>query len=107
MPRAGAGTSQAAAGRAASRAKKASFRGRATSTPPPLEGLGSGDDFPDRPAVVDLQALAARHLQPARVEAELVQHRRVDVGDVVPVLDRVETDVVRRPVDDPALDAAA
>ena len=41
------------------------------------------------------------------VEAELVQHRGVDVGDVVPVLDRVEADLVRRAVDDAALDPAA
>ena len=45
--------------------------------------------------------------EPARVEAELVQDRGVDVGDVVAVLDGVEADLVGRAVDDAALDAAA
>ena len=40
--------------------------------------------------MVDVQALAAGDLQLARVEAELVQNSRVDVGDVVAILDRVE-----------------
>ena len=65
------------------------------------------DDLADRLAEVDLQPLAAGDLQPARVEAELVQDRGVDVGDVVAVLDGVEAELVGRAVDDAALDAAA
>ncbi len=57
-------------------------------------------NLPDRLAVVDLQPLAAGDLQLARVEAELVQDRGVDVGDVVAVLDGVEADLVGRAVDD-------
>src|SRR5207248_7589268 len=60
-------------------------------------------DFLDRPAQLDLQPLAAGHLEPVRVEAELVQHGGVDVGHVVAVLDRVKAQLVGRAVDDPAL----
>ena len=58
-------------------------------------------------SVVDLQALAAGDFEPARVEAELVQHGGVQVGDVVPVFDGVEAEFVGRAVDDAPLDAAA
>ena len=47
------------------------------------------------------------NLEPVRIETELVQDRGVDVGDVVPVLDRVEAKLVGGAVDDAALDAAA
>ena len=72
---------------------------------PPGDSLR--DDLADRLAVVDVEALAAGDFEPARVEAELVQDRGVDVGDVVAVLDGVEADLVGRAVDDAALDAAA
>ena len=54
----------------------------------------------------------SRRLRPgisslAGVEAELVEDRGVDVGDVVAVLDGVEADLVGRAVDDAALQAAA
>jgi hypothetical protein len=42
-------------------------------------GLVSGDDLADWLAVVDLQPLTAGDLEPAGVEAELVEDRRVDV----------------------------
>src|SRR5262249_61086932 len=67
----------------------------------------STNNLPDRRAVVDVQSAPPRHFKTARVQAELVQHRRVDVGDVVPVLDRVEADLVGRPVDNARLDPAA
>src|SRR5579883_3552319 len=75
-------------------------------TPLPV-GLVSGDDFPDRPAVVDLQPLAAGDLELARIEAELVQDGGVDVGDVVAILDGVEADLVGRALHDTSLDPAA
>ena len=65
----------------------------------------SGQDLADRPAVVDLQPLAAGDVEPARVEAQQVQQRGVDVGDVVGVLDGVEAQLVGRAVDGAALDA--
>src|SRR5262249_43485452 len=68
---------------------------------------GSGDDLPDRLAVVDGPAVGSGHLQLARVEPQLVQDGRVDVRDVVPMLDGVEADLVRRSVNDSTLDAAA
>ena len=61
----------------------------------------------DRPAEFALEPFAAGNGEPARVEAELVQDRGVDVGDVVAVLDGVEAELVGRAVDDAALDAAA
>ena len=57
--------------------------------------------------MVHLESLAAGDLQFVRVEAELVQRSRVDVGDVVAVLDSVETQLVRGSVLDAGLDAAA
>ena len=57
--------------------------------------------------MIDFQALAAGHLEPSRVETELVQDRGVQVGDVVPMFDGVEAELVGRAVDDAALDAAA
>ena len=49
----------------------------------------------------------AGDLQLVRVKAELAEHRRVDVGDVVPVLDRMEAELVGLAVSDAALNAAA
>src|SRR5207244_3361233 len=74
---------------------------------PRTGGHRSGQDFPDRRAVVDLEALAAGNLQLARVQAELMEHRRVKVRDVVALLGGVEADLVGRAVDDAAFDAAA
>jgi hypothetical protein len=51
----------------------------------------SSDYIADDFAVIDLQPLAAGHLQPMRVQPELVQDRGVHVGDVVPVLRGVES----------------
>ena len=62
---------------------------------------------PDRLAVVDLEPLAAGNLELVRVETKLVQDGRVDVGDVVPIFDGVETDLVGRTVHDAPLDAPA
>src|SRR6185295_12618963 len=47
------------------------------------------------------------HLELPRIEPQLMEHGRVEVGDVVTLLGRVEADLVRRAVDDAALDAAA
>ena len=61
-------------------------------------------DLPDRSAVIDLQPLAAGDVEPARVEPQQVEQGGVDVGDVMGVLDRVEAQLVGRPMDGPALD---
>jgi len=47
----------------------------------------SGDDFADDLAVFHFEAFAAGDFEAARVEAELVQNRGVDIGDIVAVLD--------------------
>ena len=73
----------------------------------PAADQALGDDLADRLAEVDLQPLVARDFEPPGVEAELVQDRGVDVGDVVAVLDGVEAELVGGAVDDAALDAAA
>jgi hypothetical protein len=57
--------------------------------------------MPDRPAEVHLQPAVAGHLQPPRVEAGLMQHGRLNVGDVGPVLDGVEAQFVGRAVATP------
>src|SRR4051812_40600695 len=67
----------------------ASSLSQAADPPAPIRHLPSpqsNHDLPDRPAVVDVQPLAAGHLQPPRVEAEQLHDRGVDVGDVVAVL---------------------
>ncbi len=60
----------------------------------------SGEDRRDRPAVLDLQALPPGDFQAAGVEAEEVQHRGVDVGDIVAILDGVEAQLIGGAVDD-------
>src|SRR6185369_5436535 len=67
----------------------------------------SRKDLGDRLAEVQLQPLAARNLQASRIEPELVEHGRVEIGDVVALLDRVEAELVGRAVGDAALHSAA
>ena len=50
----------------------------------------SGDDFPDRLAEIAFEPLVAGDFEPAGVQAELMQDRGVDVGDVMAVLHGVE-----------------
>src|SRR6266851_1798474 len=57
--------------------------------------------------MVDLQSLPPRHFQLARIESELVQNGRMDIGNVVAALDSVETQFVGRAVYDASLDTAA
>src|SRR5262245_28440763 len=72
----------------------------------PIRSQGSGQDGADRPAVLDLQALPPGDLQAAGVEAEEMEDRGVDVGDVVTILDGVKAQLVGGAVDDTAPDAA-
>ena len=57
--------------------------------------------------MVAVEAFAAGDFEPPRVEAELLQHRGVQVGDVVPILDSVEAKLVRRAMHNATLNAAA
>jgi hypothetical protein len=63
-------------------------------------------NLPNRLPVIDLQALPPRDFQLARIDPQLLQDGRVDIGDVMTVLDGVEADGVGSAVDDAALDAA-
>ena len=53
----------------------------------PIRTELSRDDVADHVAVFHFQSLAAGDFEPARVEAELMEHGGVDVGDVMAVLD--------------------
>lgn len=62
---------------------------------------GSGDDRLDRLAEINFEPLVARHFEFTRVKAELLKHGCVNVGDVVPVFDCVETNFVSGTMHDP------
>ena len=49
--------------------------------------------------VVDLQTFPAGNFEAAWVEPKLLHHSGMNVGDVMPILDGVETEFVRRSVD--------
>jgi hypothetical protein len=49
-------------------------------------GSRLGDDGLDRLAKVDLQAFAAGDGQTTRIQPQLLEHRRVDIRDVMPML---------------------
>src|ERR1043166_7544724 len=57
--------------------------------------------------MIDRQPLAARQLESMRIQPEQVHDRRVDIRDVMPILDGVEAELVGRSMDGAALDAAA
>ena len=78
----------------------------ATVVAAPSRGTSSNDGL-DWHAVVDRKAFTAGHLQAVRVQPELTPHRRVDVRNVVPILDGVESDLVGAAVLNPTLDSAA
>ena len=67
----------------------------------------SGDDLPDRLSDFAFQAFAAGDGQAMRVQSELVQHCRVDVGHIVPIFNSMKTKLVGRAVRDSAFDSAA
>ena len=69
--------------------------------------LSSADDLLDRLTEVDFQPFVAGNLEPARVEAKLVQQRGVDIRHVMTVFDGVEAKLVGRTVDDSSLDPTA
>src|SRR5262249_6532085 len=75
--------------------------------PAKFHSSSSSDDFFDWLTMIDFQPLSAGYFQLARVEAELVQHGRVQIGDVMPVLDGVEADRIGGAVGNAAFDAAA
>ena len=58
-------------------------------------------------AVIFLQPFATGYIEARGDDAELMENRRVDVGDVVAVFGGVEAQFVRRSVDEAAFNAAA
>ena len=63
-------------------------------------------DVMDRLAVVDVETLAAGHLEALRIDAQLMQHCRVDIRNVVPVFHRVKANFVRSAMHHAGLDPA-
>lgn len=63
------------------------------------------EDVVDDVPVVDLESFAAGVLQPVAVQSEQVEHRGVEVGDVVPFAQSVVTEFVGGAVDVSLLDA--
>ena len=61
------------------------------------------DHIMDRIAEINIKSLVAGDFELTRVEAELMQDGRVDVGDVVPVFDGVKANLVRRAMSNSAL----
>jgi hypothetical protein len=57
--------------------------------------------------VVDRQPLTAGHFQAMGIETELVQDRGMDVGHIVPILNRMKAELIGGSVHCAALDAAA
>ena len=52
---------------------------------------------------IDLQSLLAGNFEFARIEAELMQNGRVNVGDIVPVLHSMESQLVGCAMSNPTL----
>ncbi len=73
--------------------------GRATET----KTNGSGDDFADRLAQIDLEPFLSGDFESFGVETELVQDGGVDVGDVVAILGGVEAEPSVAHMDDAPL----
>ena len=57
--------------------------------------------------MVDLETFAPGQFEPVRVQSELMHHRGMNVGDVVRMFDRVETEFIRGSMHDAALHAPA
>lgn len=69
--------------------------------------IASSDDFVNRLSVIDFESLATGDLQLTRVQPQLVQNRGVNIGDVMAIFYRVETDFVGRTMHHASLQAAA
>ena len=57
------------------------------------------DNLVDRLTAVHVEPLSTGHFERERIEAELTQYCRVDIGHVVRVLDSVKADFVGRSMD--------
>ena len=68
---------------------------------------GLGDDIPDHVPEIHLQTFVRRDFHALGFEAELMQERGVDVGDIVGVFLGVKSNLVRGAMGNAAADAAA
>ncbi len=73
----------------------------------PLLTSPLGDDAINWVAEVDVEALAAGNDEATGVESQLVQHRRMHVGHIMPVFDGVEAEGIGGAVGDASFDSAA
>ena len=67
------------------------FIGRSRSRCFSYSNISLRHDFLDRRTKVNLQPLLTGHFEPARIEPELVQYRRVNIGYIVTILYGVKT----------------
>src|SRR5262245_58169371 len=65
------------------------------------------DNIANHVAVFHIQALATGNFKAVRIETKLMEHGRVDVGDVMAILNSGETEFVSRAMYNAALDSAA
>ena len=73
-----------------------------------FDGLAvSGNDLLDWLAAVNVDSLPAGNFESLRIETPLMQHRRVDVGDIVWIFDGVKAKLIGHAVSHAALDVAA
>ena len=61
---------------------------------PPYSSRLLCDDFSDGLAVIDVETFSAGDFESPRIKTELIQHRGVDVGDVMAVHSSVKTEFV-------------
>ena len=69
--------------------------------------VSSGQNLFNRASKIDLQPLLARDFELTGIEAELMQNGCMNISDVMPILDGVESQFVSCAVSNPALYTAA
>src|SRR5687767_10634620 len=65
------------------------------------------DDLLDRRSMIDFKALSTWNLELARIEPQLVENCRVNIGDIMAVFNSVEAEFVGRAVNNAPFQAAA
>ena len=65
------------------------------------------NDALNRHPVIDVQPLTIRQFKPTGIQSQLMQDCRMDISDVMPILDRMKADFIRRSVYDTSLDSTS
>ena len=68
---------------------------------------GSCQDFFDWSTKIEVQSLSTWYLQLSGIQTKLMEHRRMQVGHVVSVFNRVEAEFISLSVRDPSFDSAS